>query len=151
MSAYAYAVIPYKNETLFKPEEGEVSCYPQLPEVKNIKSEFTKPDSLELFKDFILINTCYRLSSFIRCEDGFCWLRAEIYKIAKALGANEVWYAEELATDAMYEEKFSFDKWKKELSTSKRKYTQELTIDVLKSDRISSYYHDDFSDIVLDV
>lgn len=87
MSAYAYAVIPYKNETLFKPEEGEVSCYPQLPEVKNIKSEFTEPDSLELFKDFILINTCYRLSSFIRCEDGFCWLRAEIYKIAKALGA----------------------------------------------------------------
>ena len=62
-----------------------------------------------------------------------------------------MWYAEELATDAMYEEKFSFDKWKKELSTSKRKYTQELTIDVLKSDRISSYYHDDFSDIVLDV
>ena len=41
MSSYAYAVIPYKNETLFKPEEGEVSCYPQLPEVKNIKSEFT--------------------------------------------------------------------------------------------------------------
>lgn len=61
-----------------------------------------------------------------------------------------MWYVEELAADKMYAEEFSFDKLKKELRTSKRKYTQELTIDVLKSDRISSYYHDDFSDIVLE-
>ncbi len=146
MSAYAYALIPYKNKTLLKPEEGEVSCYPLFPEVKNIESEFTEPGSLEMFKDFILINTCYRLSSFIKCEDGFCWLRAEIYKIAKALGASEVWYAEECATDEMYEENFSFDEWK----ISNRKYTQELTIEVLKSDCISSIYHDNFSDIVLE-
>lgn len=152
MSAYVYALIPYKNEKIFNPEEGEISCpYPNIPELKGIQSELTESDGLYLFKDFVLVNTCYRLSSFTRCEDGFCWLRAEIYKIAKALGANEVWYAEELATDEMYEEGFSFDNWKAELHTSNRKYTQELTIDVLKSDSCYSYYHDDFSDIVLKV
>lgn len=152
MSAYVYALIPYKNKKLFKPEDGEISCpYPNIPELKGIQSEFADTGLFDLFCDFVLVNTCYRLSSFIECENGYCWLRAEIYKIAKALGANEVWYAEEYATDEMFEEGFSFDKWKDELRTSKRKYTQELTIDVLKSDCISSFYHDVFSDIVLEV
>lgn len=150
MSAYVYAVIPYQSGNQFVPEEGEQYCwYPKIPVLKNIQSELTDIDSLVLFSDFLLINTCYRVSSLCNCPNGYCWLRTEIYKIARVLGANEVWYVEENLTDKMYEPVFSFDKWKQELVSVKSKYVCELSIKALKSNSIYSYYHDDFSDILL--
>lgn len=78
MSAYVYALISYENKKIFNPEEGEVSCLcPNIPELKGIQSEFADSSGLHLFKDFVLVNTCYRLSSFTECENGYCWLRAE--------------------------------------------------------------------------
>ena len=50
----------------------------------------------------------------------------------------------------MYEPDFSFEKWKEELTSVKSKYVCKLTIENLKSNYIYSYYHDNFSDILLE-
>lgn len=152
MSAYVYAIIPYKNWCPFVPDESELSrSFPDIPELKEMDSELAESDGLTLFPGFVLINTCYRLSSLCDCEDGYSWLRTEVYKIAKALNADEVWYAEELAVDEMFAPDFSFEEWKNELETVKSKYLYKMTVDVLKSNRIYSYYHDNFKDIILNI
>lgn len=61
-------------------------------------------------------------------------MRTEIYRIAKALGANEVWYAEELATDEMFTPDFRFKKWIESFENENKKYIAELSTDVLKAD-----------------
>jgi hypothetical protein len=66
-----------------------------------------------------------------------------------ALGAREVWYVAELATDEMYDKDFSFDNWIHSFKEGTR-YASELTLDVLKDRFISTYYHDVFSDIILE-
>ena len=102
MSDYLYAVIPYKAGASFTPEEGETSVYcPEIPELKDIDSELVESDGLDLYADFLMINTCYRQSAFTGNINGYSWLRVEIYKIAMALGAKEVWYVAEMALDEM--------------------------------------------------
>ena len=153
MSDYLYAVIPYKKgTTLYSPDELEEGLSePIIPEMKGVYSEYAEGDGLKLFADFLLINTCCRQSWFTNIEDGYSQLRAEIYQIAKALGASEAWYAPELAVegDGMEESGFSFEDWTRSFKDGTR-YASELTIDVLKDKFICSYYHDDFSDIILE-
>ncbi len=149
MSDYLYAIIPYKKKGTFVADEGEVYIsYPKIPELKGVKSKLAERDGLLLFPEFLMINTCHRQSSFVEWEDGYSWLRAEVYKIAKALGANEVWYAAELSTDEMYSKRISFRKWLESFKTGER-YVCELCIEVLKDKYISTYYHDNFADIIL--
>ena len=151
MSQYIYAVIPYESGLKFAPD-AEYKCEycPSIPELKSLNSEFAEPDGLDLFADFVLVNTCCRVSAFANKKNGYSYLRAEIYKIAKALGANEVWYAEELATDEMYTPEFSFKKWIVSFENENKKYIVELSTEVLKADYTYSYYHDNFSDIILE-
>ena len=117
--------------------------------MKGVDSEYAEEDGLTLFADFLMINTCGRQSWFTNNENGYSQLRAEIYKIALALGAREVWYVAEMATDEMYNKDFSFDDWIRSFREGTR-YASELTSDVLKDRFICTYYHDDFSDIILD-
>ena len=151
MSDYLYAVIPYnKGVNLYSADELEEGrSYPVIPELKGIDSEYAEEDGLKLFADFLMINTCGRQSWFTNNEDGYSQLRAEIYKIALALGAREVWYVAEMATDEMYDKDFSFDNWIHSFKEGTR-YASELTLDVLKDRFICTYYHDDFSDIILE-
>ena len=150
MSDYLYAVIPYKGSSLYSPDELEEGLWdPIIPELKGIDSKYAEDDYLILFADFLLINTCGRQSWFADNEDGYSQLRAEIYKIAMALGASEVWYAAELATDEMFVKGFSFDDWIRSFKDGTQ-YASELTVDVLKDKYICTYYPDDFSDIVLE-
>ena len=151
MSDYLYAVIPYdKGVTLYSPDELEEGrSHPVIPELKGIDSEYVKKDGLKLFADFLMINTCGRQSWLTNNEDGFSQLRVEIYKIAMALGAREVWYVAEMATDEMYDKDFSFDIWIHRFKEGTR-YASELTLDVLKDRFICTYYHDVFSDIILE-
>lgn len=151
MSAYIYAIIPYKSGISFSSDDP-IRCVwePILPELEGIDSEFTEKGSLSLFADFFLINTCYRQSAFTDNIDGYSWIRADICQIAKALGAHEVWYVEELITDEMDMPDFSFDEWINSLKHEKKQYVVELTTDVLKGNSIYSYYHDGFSDIIME-
>lgn len=151
MSQYIYAVIPYESGLRFA-RDAEYKCEfgQSIPELKSLNSEFAGPNGVDLFTDFALINTCYRVSAFANQKNGYSYLRAEIYRIAKKLGVNEVWYAEELATDEMFTSEFSFKKWIESFENENKKYIVELTTDVLKADYIYSYYHDSFSDIILE-
>lgn len=147
MSSYIYAIIQYKSNISVTPEEPCVCC-PVLPELKGIESEFTDRESLELYPDFLMINTCYRKSAFIDNRDGYCWIRSEVCKIANALGATEVWYANELAIQEMDDWEFSFDDWVKRIK--KEQLVVELTVDILKGKEMYSIYHDDFSDVIME-
>ena len=151
MSAYIYAIIPYKNENLFHPMDGDnIVLFPNIPVLDGIDSEFTDPEGLVLHEDFLLINTCWRQSYFTNNKEGYCQLRAEICQIAKALHAQEVWYVEELATEEMINKSFSFSEWVRKLKTSDKQYVVELTREILEGNTIYSYYHDDFSDIIME-
>lgn len=151
MSDYLYAIIPYnKGINLYTLDEIEEGVWnPHIPELKGVDSEFTESDGLTLFKDYLRINTCRRQSDFVDNKDGYSWLRVEIYQIAQALGAHEVWYVAELATDEMDSEGFSFENWLLDFKNGER-YASELSVDVLKDKYICTYYHDDFSDIILE-
>lgn len=151
MTDYLYAVIPYdKGTNLYTPDELEEGVEePLIPELKLIDSEFAEQDRITLFKDYLNINTCCRQSEFVDNKDGYSRLRAEIYRIAQALGAHEVWYVAELATDEMYKEGFSFEDWLLKFKNGEW-YASELSVDVLKDKYICTYYHDDFSDIILE-
>ena len=151
MSQYIYAIIPYKSGISFSKDEPYPCVWnPVLPELKDIDSEFAEQDSLCLFKDFLMINTCYRQSAFTDNRDGFCWIRADICKIARALGASELWYVAELITDEMEDWDFSFNEWCNSLKNVKSNLVVELNTDVLKGKEIYSYYHDDFSDVIME-
>lgn len=150
MTDYLYAIIPYQGGVSFTPHKGETYVYcPEIPEFKDIESEFVEPEGLNLFADFLMINTCYRQSEFTGNSDGYSWLRVEIYKIAKALGAKEVWYVAELATDEMFMKDFSFNNWIRNFKTGEKSVV-ELNMDFIKGNVITTYYHDDFSDIILE-
>lgn len=151
MSDYLYAVIPYyKGITLYSPDELEEGLSaPILPELKGINSRFIDMDCFKLFKEYLMINTCCRQVEFVDQPDGYSWLRAETYGIANALGAHEIWYVAELATDEMYLPDFRFEDWLNSFKDGTR-HAVELNIDVLKDKFIWPYYHDDFSDIILE-
>ena len=151
MSAYIYAIIPYNNENLFHPVGGDnIVLFPNIPVLDGIDFEFIDSEGLELHEDFLLINTCCRQSFFTNNKDGYCRLRAEICRIAKALCAQEVWYVEELVTEEMGNKSFSFPEWVRRLRTTDKQYVAELTREILKGNTIYSYYHDDFSDIIME-
>lgn len=151
MSQYIYAIIPYKSGISFSKDEPCPCVWnPVLPELKDIHSEFAEQESLCLFKDFLMINTCYRQSAFTDNKDGFCWIRADICKIARALGASELWYVTELITDEMDDWDFSFNEWCNSLKNEKKDLVVELCTDVLKGKKNYSYYHDDFSDVIME-
>lgn len=149
MSAYIYAIIPYHGAAEFNPEGSDTFLCPIIPELNCVDSELTEQEFLELYDGFLVINTCYRVSTFANNSESFNWLRAEIYKIAKAVGAKEVWYAEELALNIMDMPGFTFEAWKNSLKNENKQYVAELTVEVLKGQYTYSYYHDDFEDIVL--
>ena len=121
----------------------------EIPALKGVVSEFADIDYV--FEDFLLINTCYRQSAFTERLDGYSWLRAEISRIAKALGASEVWYVEELVTDELFAQDFSlsYEEWVCEQRTKNQDCMTELTVDVLKGDILYGLYHDDFSDLII--
>ncbi|MBQ7551463.1 MAG: hypothetical protein IJP65_04835 [Bacteroidales bacterium] len=151
MSAYIYAIIPYSNENLCHSMDGDnIVLFPNIQALDGIDSEFTDPEGLELHEDFLLINTCCRQSFFTNNKEGYCRLRAEICRIAKALCAQEVWYAEELAIEEMDNKSFSFPEWVRRLRTTHKQYVAELTREILEGNTIYSYYHDDFSDIIME-
>jgi hypothetical protein len=151
MSAYIYAIIPYKSGIRIGANDPFQFVYGLVPqELRGIESEFTVAEKLELHVDFLLINTCCRESVFTNNSDGYSRMRADIYRIAKALGAKEAWYVEELATEDMNDSDFSFEEWVRSLKNEKKKYVAELSIDILKGNTVYSYYHDDFSDIIME-
>ena len=149
MSDYLYAIIPYQGSKKYRPEELEegIDCS-NLPELKGVDTEYT--EVMTLYQGYIQVNTCYRLSSFTELEDGYSSIRADIYKIAKAVGAREVWYIAELCTDEMYAENFCFETWANSLKNERKKLVAEMTVDILKDKHIYSYYHDNFADIILE-
>lgn len=150
MSDYLYAVIPYKSGLHFQNEDEDKFVCGYIPkELSNISIDFDK-ECFEVFSDFILINTCCRMSSLNCNENGWCQIRCEIYNIAKALNAIEVWYVAELTTDAMLLPDFNFDDWKRSLKEESAYCTTEVTIEMLKNQKWASYCHDNFGDIVIE-
>ena len=152
MSQYLYAVIPYNSYYDFKPDKyGEIGiCFPHIPEFKGLDSELADPEGLTLYKGFLLVNTCLRMSSLISERNGFCWIRSEVYKLAHALSAKEVWYVQELCTDYMTDADFDFETWKLSLLEENKPYTVEVSLKTLKENVYGSYNHDTFSDIVFE-
>lgn len=151
MSAYIYAIIPYRSGISFD-EDDPITCIygPVLSELDEIESEYTDRGRLCLFKDFLQINTCCRQSAFTNIKDGYCRLRSEICLIARALGASGVWYVEESVTDEMDDPSFSFDEWAQSLKDKNGQSVVELNTEILSGNACYSYYYDDFSDIIME-
>ena len=149
MSDYLYAIIPYNSGLRFK-DDAEDKFVERMPkELKGYEIEFEK-DLFQIFSDFIIINTCWRMSSLTCDENGRCDARSAIYIVARLLNAKEVWYVEEMTTDKMFLPDFKFDDWKRSLKEENAYCTKEVTLDMLRSGHWASYCHDDFSDIVID-
>lgn len=150
MSDYLYAVIPYKSGLHFQDEDEDKFVYGYMPkELNNISIDFDE-ECFKVFSDFILINTCCRMSSLNCNENGWCQIRYEIYKIAKALNAIEVWYVVELSTDAMLLPDFNFEDWKRSLKEELAYCTTDVTIEMLRNQEWASFCHDNFKDIVIE-
>ena len=151
MSSYLYAVIPYESPFIFPSTDGENFCFGFVPkELESLHSKLCDPDGITTYGDFLLFNTCVRMSSLCCDTHGFCAIRSEIYKIAKALKADEVWYVEELCTDQMDEPSFSLEKLKERMKTDLAYCTMEVSLDSLKQNKWASYNHDVFADIVVE-
>ena len=146
--SYLYVVVPYKSELQFKEDDNLFVC--GLPkELEGITLDIDE-DLFDVYSDFVLINTCWGMSS-LNCDDnGWCHIRSETYKIAKALNATEAWYVEELSTDKMTEPGFDFEDWKRSLREELAYYTCEVNIEMLKNQEWASHCHDDFADIVIE-
>lgn len=96
MYAYIYAIIPYKSGFIFDSNEPYPCAWGFVPpKLNGMDSEFVDGESFMVFSDFLMINTCYRQSAFTNNKEGYNWMRADICRIAKALGAKEVWHAKE--------------------------------------------------------
>lgn len=148
---YLYAIIPYKSGISFSKDAPCQSWWEaDLPELNDINLEIIENGSLQLFSDFLMVNTCNKLFAFTDNKDVFCRIRSEIYQIARALRANEVWYVEELVTDEMFDPEFCLDYWINALKTEKKHLVAELSVDSLKSKEAYSCYHDDFADIIIE-
>ena len=75
MSAYIYAIIPYKSGLTFDTNEPYPFAYGFVPsELRGMDSEFIDEMAFEVFSDFIIINTCYRQSAFTNSKDGYNWM-----------------------------------------------------------------------------
>lgn len=150
MSQYLYAIIPYNSGMDFSSSEEPFIWEPHVPEFEDVDSELTEEDGLQLYSEYITINTCARMS-WLKCdENGYCWIRSEIYKLAKAVGAKEVWYIEELCHDDIEIKGPTIEEFKRQLANEFNYCTKEVNIDMLKDNSYASYCHDDFSDVVLE-
>ena len=149
MSSYLYAVVPYESGLQF-PEETEDKFVYGMPKELNGISVDIDEECFCVYADFILINTCWRMSYLSCDENGWCKVRSEIYKVAKALNASEAWYVEELSTDIMLEPGFDFEDWKRSLREELAYCTCEVNIEMLRNQEWASLCHDDFADIVIE-
>ena len=87
-------------------------------------------------------------------ENGYNRLRSEIFRIAQLVGAKEVWYCSEYATDAMFEgfdtPNYSLEALKMEIANKAYCFLEYDVITMREEGgMIASYMHDDFHDIVL--
>ena len=150
MSDYLYAVIPYKSGIQFPKDVEDQFVWGYMPkDLENVSVDIYE-DCFIVFSDFILINTGWRMSSLNCNENGWCEARSEIYKVAKALNATEVWYVEELTTDKMMVAGFSFEDWKRSLKEELAYCICEVTLEMLRNHHWASYCHDNFADIVIE-
>ena len=150
MSSYLYAVIAYKSGIKFPEDVVENFVCGYMPkELENVSVDIDE-ECYIVFSDFILINTCWRMSSLNCNENGWCKARSEIYKVAKALNASEAWYVEEPSTDKMMVDGFSFEDWKRSLKEELAYCTTEVTIEMLRNQEWASNCHDNFADVVIE-
>lgn len=140
-----YALIPYKGKSALKAEEGCAFEYnPNIPELKDIDSELADCSYIGRYEDFILINTCYRMSYLTNFdEDGACFCREEIRKIALALDASEVWYVEEILIQ-MFDDipGYALEMFKKEYANS----ISEYSLEKLEQGHWGSIIHDAYTE-----
>lgn len=149
MSAYLYALIPYKSGIDFTYSDEPFYWHPLIREFENVDSELTDREGLQQYGDYIVVNTCARMSS-LKCDTrGFCWIRSEVYKLAKAVGAEEVWYIEELSFEHIEDMNITLEEFKEMLRGPYSYCTKEVNLDMLKDNSYASFCHDDFSDIVV--
>lgn len=143
MSQYLYALIPYKGKSALAPEDGcAFECNPIIPELRNIDSELADCGYIDRYEDFILINTCYRMSYLTHFdEDDTSFCREEIRKITLALDASEVWYVEEILIQ-MFDNipGYTLKMFKKEYARSIIEYDFEK----LKQGYVGSIIHDSY-------
>lgn len=141
MSSYLYAIIPY----------GNIS---NITILENIKNTVCDCKSISYFQDFFLINTCYRMLDIMTDNNGFSWLRKEIYNIAKTINIDEVWYCNEIVTDLMIDKNEAPNYSITDLKSLISQYPNcflEYDIETMneKNSTIASIIHDNFHDIVL--
>ena len=149
MASDLYIIIPYESDVCFSPKDIICRVYePDLPELKNIDSDLK--ESLSLLRGFICVDT-FSKGGFDCMKNGYCHLRAESYKLAKALGADEVWYVLDEMMDEMDMYEFDFEKWKKSLNEELKNYTKEVNLELIRERKWAAICHDDFSDIVLEI
>lgn len=154
MSQHIYAVLPYDSGIGFDPDK-ESNCVwdYHVYELKGIEAELSYSDltdGVALYKDFIVFNTCLRVSVFCRnSKTGYNSLRKDFYLIAQRLGLKEVWYVPEYYTDYMDEIGFTYNTLLEDMKGKYKDYIAELNIELLKGKDYYEFYHDDFSDIVL--
>lgn len=154
MSQHIYAVLPYDSGIGFDPDK-ESNCVwdYHVYELKGIEVELSYSDltdGVALYKDFIVFNTCLRVSVFCRnSKTGYNSLRKDFYLIAQRLGLKEVWYVPEYYTDYMDEIGFTYNTLLEDMKGKYKDYIAELNIELLKGKDYYEFYHDDFSDVVL--
>lgn len=145
MSNYLYVLIPCDAEV--RPDSPE-ECYqtsPSIPQLNGVESELAERDGLYLFPGFLLINTCYSMYMILPGENGPSPSRQEVYKIAQAMDAPEVWYVQETAADKMFGfDKYSFDRFKTQIDGEDKDYLTEYSPELTE---IAGYIHDDFRDL----
>lgn len=154
MSQCIYAVLPYDSGSTFDAEDETRPVYDfSVRELKGIEAELSDSaliDNIILFQDFIVINTCLRVSAFCRnSKNGFNALRKDVYLVAKKLGLHEVWYVPEYYTDCMDEVGYTYSSFLKDMRGKYKDSCAELNVETLKGKDFYEFYHDDFNDIVL--
>ncbi|MDO4957840.1 MAG: hypothetical protein Q4E68_01105 [Prevotellaceae bacterium] len=154
MSQYVYAVLPYDSGIFFDPDEHYNCVFDyKIYELKDISKDLIYPDMAEyvtMFKDFIVFNTCLRVSNFCgNPKNGFNSLRKDFYLIEKRIGLKEVLYVTFYFTDYMDAPGYSYEKFLEDMKGKYKDYVSELCIDVLIGKEYHEFYHDDFKDIVL--
>lgn len=80
MSAYLMVIIPYNTGVAYSEDDYFILCSAAglIPELEQIESEFIEDDLISLAKDFIIINTCYRMSALMDNENGYSRIRVHM-------------------------------------------------------------------------
>lgn len=139
MAHWLYVVIPYSSGVSFEYKEY-ICCEVSLPEFESISSELK--DNVMMYQDFLLVNTCCKMSAIMFRPNGHYTLRNEIYEMAKAVEAEEVWHVEELVTEEFDSDHFDFEKWKAYARVHEVDYSLYLD-----EDDLVSIIHDSFDDL----